>query len=637
MSNMKRLYGWIDEKSVNSPNILNELDNIIQSTNKTINGFFADVRDFGAKGNGINDDGNAFSLAYASIASGGVLFVPAGTYLISSTQITPVSNTRIIGAGQRTTIINWAGSGYWLDDISSGTIKTCFTLQGMTVNVTSASGKGVARIGDPTVTVFSENNQHIEYVFRDILAAGSSSIVTSSGGLQLTTFIRTTIEDCLFFDFDVGWDLKKFDVGYVKHNRIQRFKTYGIQFHNDMTGGGAQVADETVFINNEILEIPATSTAAMFLKQPQNVRFIGTYMEPKSGDSIPIAWSTDSAYNISIIGGTVSKCTQIFNLKDSRNVLIQNVGLQDPEISPAPTSAISYQYNGSTDATGTGGPFNNPKYGLIKVIDCAYLVNNSFKGLPGVTISGTGLYGSGVSQYGGTLPDTSQLYSTQVLDRNGLVGNIKETGIVLSPFSSNTYLNGSAIGSISIVADANATTGYALKSTANNIFMDVVYPGDILKGAYEIVARIRTSASVTNNFFALYYDGAIKENWSGVNTTTSYQIVNAKFDFSPANNPSTLSIRMGDQVKDLYLDYFILRPCFNSVSIQKYVQPDIVLVGTNTTPGYRVIYSNAAPTTGNWSNGDIVFNTAPASAGTIGWVCTTAGAPGTWKTWGAIN
>ncbi|OMF47706.1 MULTISPECIES: glycosyl hydrolase family 28-related protein [Paenibacillus] len=45
----------------------------------------------------------------------------------------------------------------------------------------------------------------------------------------------------------------------------------------------------------------------------------------------------------------------------------------------------------------------------------------------------------------------------------------------------------------------------------------------------------------------------------------------------------------------------------------------------------------AAPTSGAWKQGDIVYNTAPAAGGFIGWVCVVAGSPGTWKTWGAIT
>ena len=46
---------------------------------------------------------------------------------------------------------------------------------------------------------------------------------------------------------------------------------------------------------------------------------------------------------------------------------------------------------------------------------------------------------------------------------------------------------------------------------------------------------------------------------------------------------------------------------------------------------------SAAPTTGAHTVGEIVLNSAPASAGFIGWVCTVAGTPGTWRTFGLIS
>lgn len=44
--------------------------------------------------------------------------------------------------------------------------------------------------------------------------------------------------------------------------------------------------------------------------------------------------------------------------------------------------------------------------------------------------------------------------------------------------------------------------------------------------------------------------------------------------------------------------------------------------------------STAAPGTGTWERGDIRYNTTPSLGGNIGWVCTTAGTPGTWAAWG---
>lgn len=55
-------------------------------------------------------------------------------------------------------------------------------------------------------------------------------------------------------------------------------------------------------------------------------------------------------------------------------------------------------------------------------------------------------------------------------------------------------------------------------------------------------------------------------------------------------------------------------------------------------PGQRAErYASAAPSSGYHAVGERVWNSAPTAGGTMGWVCTTAGNPGTWKTWGPIT
>ena len=51
----------------------------------------------------------------------------------------------------------------------------------------------------------------------------------------------------------------------------------------------------------------------------------------------------------------------------------------------------------------------------------------------------------------------------------------------------------------------------------------------------------------------------------------------------------------------------------------------------------RYAATTAAPTTGTYGLGDIVWNSSPSEAGsagnkyiTLGWICTVAGTPGTW-------
>jgi len=48
-------------------------------------------------------------------------------------------------------------------------------------------------------------------------------------------------------------------------------------------------------------------------------------------------------------------------------------------------------------------------------------------------------------------------------------------------------------------------------------------------------------------------------------------------------------------------------------------------------------YGTAAPAAGSYARGDLVYNTLPLPGGCIGWVCTTAGSPGTWKAFGTIE
>jgi hypothetical protein len=65
---------------------------------------------------------------------------------------------------------------------------------------------------------------------------------------------------------------------------------------------------------------------------------------------------------------------------------------------------------------------------------------------------------------------------------------------------------------------------------------------------------------------------------------------------------------------------------------------DIVDTGSITLLANSTIglYS-AAPTTGTWKLGTVIYNSAPASAGFVGWVCTASGTPGTWATFGLIT
>lgn len=47
--------------------------------------------------------------------------------------------------------------------------------------------------------------------------------------------------------------------------------------------------------------------------------------------------------------------------------------------------------------------------------------------------------------------------------------------------------------------------------------------------------------------------------------------------------------------------------------------------------------ASSAPSTGTYEEGDIVYNSSPTAGGYLGWICVSAGTPGTWKGFGAIE
>lgn len=73
-----------------------------------------------------------------------------------------------------------------------------------------------------------------------------------------------------------------------------------------------------------------------------------------------------------------------------------------------------------------------------------------------------------------------------------------------------------------------------------------------------------------------------------------------------------------------------------------FARPTLAIMGSprylHFTSITKPTWSNtAAPTVGTWARSDIVYNSAASASGSIGWVCTTAGTPGTWKTFGTIS
>ncbi len=66
-----------------------------------------------------------------------------------------------------------------------------------------------------------------------------------------------------------------------------------------------------------------------------------------------------------------------------------------------------------------------------------------------------------------------------------------------------------------------------------------------------------------------------------------------------------------------------------------------ILDGGNSSAGQsgtnRIFFGSTIPVAGTYDQGDIMYNTGAAASGQVGWVCITAGTPGTWKAFGTIE
>lgn len=123
------------------------------------------VKDYGAVGDGVTDDTAAFFSAVAIVASGGTVFVPEGTYPVTSFPAMP-NGSYICGAGSGVSQILQIG---WSD---ASFISWAGSLSGATVCTLTANHSA----GTSTFTVDSTSNLEVEKVYILGTTTGFSSL-----------------------------------------------------------------------------------------------------------------------------------------------------------------------------------------------------------------------------------------------------------------------------------------------------------------------------------------------------------------------------------------------------------------------------------------------------------------------------
>lgn len=246
------------------------------------------LRDFGAVGDGVADDGPAFQSALDALAAngGGTLFIPEGKYAI----VTPVeknftglaSSITIIGVESLTPVAPPSAPGH---ELSLGL---------------DLLSEVYPRTGDEKVAIFIKGLRSL--VVKDIAFVGTATVVTDAA----TTLLLADI-----------------DKAQIKHSEF-----YGLA---TLTGGGIVMAVRSDLEISQCKFLGSTATSGHYIPIVQNIEWYGitvsdtTFLDygqraelfGKSGYAAPISWIN------------IGNAAQTTNLSPRREVVIRNVFLDE--------------------------------------------------------------------------------------------------------------------------------------------------------------------------------------------------------------------------------------------------------------------------------------------------------------------
>jgi hypothetical protein len=171
---------------------------LTKAHNRMIEGAAANVKDFGAVGDGVTDDTAAIQAAidYAT-GRGATILCPQGTYLISSTLSWPVDWPVILkGEGVETTHINYTGSSDLFDMYDAGS-----------------------------------STKYVKSSIEDMRISGNGS--TSVNGLNIRNGYAIALRNVRIYNFEVGVRIERTWSVILDFVRIDSCSQVGLELHSE--------------------------------------------------------------------------------------------------------------------------------------------------------------------------------------------------------------------------------------------------------------------------------------------------------------------------------------------------------------------------------------------------------------------
>lgn len=589
---------------------------------------YVSVADFGAVGDGVTDDTAALQAALT--ASDYLEFEADKTYLVSS-PLTKTSGDCYIN-GRGATIK--AAAGYVIVPATTNSIFKFSTLSDVDVQNLKFNGNRTV-LGYPNW----ENFIHcISVITADKVNVSKCEFLDfpSVGVYILYTEVASVTDSQFDNGMYHGVALKTCDQVYIGRNKINGIGDQG----TNTTVGGIGILPETC--ENVVIEenvITNSSDTGTKTNGCNYVVYRNNIVSDSGKDGIKVmGFATRPQCIKAVIEGNIVSNLHYWRTDGSALILV------------ADTKEVTVTGNVTSDSTKLTGTVNNLRANnqFASTIESLVVTGNSFGEIS--TATNSCLVGGGTN--GGTIQNVvfsgnTALSGTGVLFSN-LTGSLVVDGNVVDSLQASPPASPAIVGIVSLGVNRSTITNNTVVNFTQGIATN--FSGSPDGATADIVGNTIDGTSSRSIDIANYGSTAVTVASVSVksNTFTNVNLndtVGGVIRYRSDNLTTQVLSIVGNSVKTSTVPAWLLAFTGTVVAsigfllVESNAHPEIAISSFPWSYATRIIGvpRSSVPTAGTWARGDIVDNSGPAAGGFIGWVCVTAGTPGTWKTFGAIS
>lgn len=468
---------------------------------------------------------------------------------------------------------------------------------GVNVKWFGAVGNGATPVEDTTAIQNAVNLGKDIYIPNGYYQINEPIVISSTAGKfnitgqgQYSVHLQMTFDDVNKFCIDINPDVNG-DTTYKWGMQISNLHIKSV--HSTTISNSALRAKNMAYLRLHNISIDAVNGSGLYLDKVQDSDFLSCNIQncgKSTGDGTVNSETTH--YPITITSSiTGDECNMLrFN----------SFQVEQNRVSPAVkvTGGIGIMFNAWHSEIRHASEWYTKDLFDIASADCTFTNMNIDRFRYGLVWGG----------YGTLKIEGGRKFGAIAFDTNGKHGKLY--------LENTSFVQDSSVGQITWASGA-------IDINANNCTF-----GDLLI-RYPAGTKVFNTCNFTSNLgFAN----------SGGNSSQSFIDCTVAGDFTSPSGAATtyghsfIGGKILGDLNGLGSNSSLFRTSIGGTT--SYDQADILYFQPKS---HKVDFNTSKPQYGHWSNGDIVYNSTPSAGGNIGWVCTTAGSPGTWKTFGTIE